>query len=170
HDVAADPAESVNANLYRHPAPPVGKCQILMNAVAAGQTCDYTAAVRKPLSGTILRARRLKAVRTSSPERFFGDVPPLQLVEPRSLRGRVAVFRLSGDSLQEVCRQPAAATRVSSDYVQCRRRRVDLDSRRLGGRNLDRARAGCRSQGPLPPVARLPFDYDHGRAAGGPSR
>ena len=76
-------------------------------------------------------------------------------------------FRLSGDPLQEVHRQPAAAPRLPADHVQRRRRGVDLDSRRVGRRGADGARARRRSQGALSAPAALPLDDDDRRAAGG---
>ncbi len=75
-------------------------------------------------------------------------------------------LRLPGGALPEVRRQPA---RSASGYLprvlQPRRRRVDLDSRRVGRRSADRAGAAAGAARALPAAAALPLDHDDDRPA-----
>src|SRR5262249_2796315 len=95
------------------------------------------------------------------------DVSALQRAHARGLHRRVAVLSLSGGALQEVHRQPAAASRIPADRLQCRRRGVDLDPRGLGRRSAHRARARRRPEGALPAAAAVSVDDDDRRTAGG---
>src|SRR5215831_2957261 len=94
-------------------------------------------------------------------------VSPLQCVDAGGFRAGLSVFRVSGDSLQEVRRQPARTARLSADLLQRRRRGVDLDSRRLGRRGADGAGAGRRSETPLSAAPPLSLDDHDRRPAGG---
>src|SRR5215831_18329190 len=94
-------------------------------------------------------------------------VSRLQCVDAGGFRAGLPVFRVSGDSLQEVRRQPARTARLSADLLQRRRRGVDLDSRRLGRRSADGACAGRRSQAPLSTPPPLSLDDDDRRSTGG---
>ena len=102
-----------------------GQTYSLMNALAEGQTVRYT-------------------LRNPQP-RFSAMYLALQPADAGRLRRRLAVLPVPGDPLQEIHRQPAAAPRLPADLVQPRRRGVDLDSRGVGRRGADRARAGRRS-------------------------
>src|SRR4029079_10850349 len=53
----------------------------------------------------------------------------------------VALVRVPGDPVPQVHRQPRSEDGVPAGQLQSRRRRVDLDSRRVGGRGADRAGA-----------------------------
>src|SRR5262245_11994724 len=69
-------------------------------------------------------------------------VSRLQCLDAGGFRAGLAVLHVSGASLQEVRRQLARTVRLSPDFLQRRRRRVDLDSRRFRRRSADRAGAG----------------------------
>ena len=95
------------------------------------------------------------------------DVPDLQPAHAGPFCRRFAVLPVSGPSIQEVHRHPAPASRIPADHLQHRCRRVDLDSRRVGRRGADRARAGRGSQGALSASSPVPVDDDDRRTAGG---
>ena len=97
-----------------------------------------------------------------------GHVPAVQRAERGGPGHRLAVPGLPGGAPPQVRPQPAPAARLSAALVQHRRRRVDLDPRRVGGGDADRARAHRRAQDPLPGLEAVPVDDDDDRPRGGP--
>ena len=96
---------------------------------------------------------------------YGSRVHSLQPALARDFCRRVAVFRLPGDPLQEVHRQPAPAAGVSADYLQHRRRRIHLDPRGFGRRGADRARPRRRPEDPVSAAPAVRLDDDDRRPA-----
>ena len=97
-----------------------------------------------------------------------GHVPAVQRAERGGAGHRLAVPGLPGGAPPQVHPQPAPAPRLPAAVVQHRRRRVDLDPRRLGGGDADRAGPDRRAQDPLPGLEAVPLDDHHDRPRGGP--
>ena len=142
HDVAADAPEPVDADLHSH-------------------RCSSDKGKKMTPS-----QKRNSNVRSPRHENSHIHVRSLQPAHPDSGRDRVAVSGVPGDPLQEVHRQPRTADGLPARVVQPRRRRVDLDSRRVGRRDDDRARADCRSAAAISEPADFSVDDDDGGTAG----
>src|SRR5215831_11739088 len=102
------------------------KRSILMNALAEGQTARLYFEFANSLKGTVLKT----------------DVLPLQSAHVRPVRRGVTVLSLPGGALQKVPGESSSAPWGSANRAERRRRGIDLDSCRIGGRSADGACAG----------------------------
>ena len=174
HDVAADASEAVDADFHCHRSPPNGAViRPLTPSCGAAAQSRVGQARKMPNAQTRYSNDWLAKGQTSGLRSAWQEpgrdahVPPLQPAHSLLWRPGVAVPPVSGDSLQEVRRQPRPAARLPAGVLQPGRRGVDLDSRRLGRRGADRAGADCRAAAALSEPAALPVDDDDGRPAGG---
>src|SRR6266487_3095195 len=89
----------------------------------------------------------------------------LHLDHRRARRDLVALVRVPGAALSQIHRESGAADGLSAGQLQSRWRRVDLDSRGLGGGGADGPRADRGPPRAVPAPANLSLDDDaHGPA------
>ena len=137
HDVAADPAEPVDPYSDGHTSPDNSPRPSSKQAILYGSAAGCALPTAK------------SAVYTAGRRKSF-NVFPLQRSGARVFRGGLALVPVSGDSLQEVHRQPRPADGLPARVVQHGRGAVNLDSRGVGRRSAHGAAARARPARALP--------------------